>query len=221
MKLWRAVKTGQLPRVNYLLKSGADVTYRCDQDGTTPLHQAALLGDPAVLEALLAAGASVDDEDEEGATALHYATNRWAVDTLIRAGADVGHEDRAGRTPGRRARERSNTAVLRVDERYYAYPSKRRLTIGNGDDDGLVMQGNQTIEQAALVQQSEFEQAHTPKAATSITPSTTHEPPKTNLRNASPKPKILIGIVSTIHPHMVGKVTDRPLARRSRMARRR
>ena len=48
--------------MRYLLKSGADVRYRCEEDGTTPLHQAALLSDTTILEDLLAAGANVDDE---------------------------------------------------------------------------------------------------------------------------------------------------------------
>ena len=204
-----------------MLKSGADVTYRCEQDGTTPLHQAALLEDPAILEALLTAGASVDGEDAEGATALHYVTNLRVADTLIRSGADVDHEDRAGRTPGCRARERSDMVVVQVLLIHHADPSKINFTIGNRYDGGLVTHDSHNIEQEALEQQNELEQAHTRTAATLISPSTAEDPSKTNLSNANPEPRLLIGIVSTIHPHMVRKVTDRSLARRSRMARRR
>ena len=207
--------------MRYLLKSGADVTYRFDQDGTTPLHQAALLEDPAILEAVLAAGASVDDEDAEGATALHYVTNVRVADTLIRAGADVDHEDRAGRTPGCRAREGCDMVVVRVLLDHHADPSKINLTVGNRYDGGPVMHDSHNTEQEALEQQNELEQAHTRTAATLISPSTTEDPSKTNLSNASPEPKLLIGIVSTMNPYMVGTVTDRSLARRSRMARKR
>lgn len=221
LKLWRAVKTGQLPRVKYLLKSGADFTYRCEEDGTTPLHQAALVGDIDILQVLLQAGASVDDEDREGATALHYAAKRRIVAALIVAGADVDHEDHAGKTPGRRAHERSDRIVVCELLYNHADPSKIYFTIGDGDDGGLVMQDSQNIEQAALERQNELEQSHTRTAATLITPSTTEDPSETNLGNASPERRLLIGIVSTIHSHVVGKVTNRSLARRSRRARRR
>ena len=207
--------------MRYLLKSGADFTYRCKEDGTTPLHQAALVGDIDILQVLLQAGASVDDEDREGATALHYAAKRQIVAALITAGADVDHEDHASRTPGRRARERSDMDAVQELLCNHADSSKINLTIGDGDSSGPMMQSSRHIEQAALEQQSELEQAHTATAATSTTPSATDNPSKTNLSNANPEPRLLIGIVSTIHPHMVRKVTDRSLARRSRMARRR
>lgn len=206
--------------MRYLLKFGADFTYRCEGDGTTPLHQAALLGDIDILQVLLQAGASVDDEDREGATALHYAGKRQIVAALITAGADVDHEDHAGMTPGRRARERSDMDAVQELLCNHADSSKINLTIGDGDSSGPMMQSSWNIEQAALEQQSELEQAHTATAATS-TPSAADSPSKIKLGNASPERRLLIGIVSTIHPHMVEKVTDRSLARRSRMARRR
>lgn len=207
--------------MRYLLKSGADLTYRYEEDGTTPLHQAALVGDIDILQVLLQAGASVDDEDRAGATALHYAAKRQIVAALIIAGADVDHEDHAGRTPGRRARERSDMLV--VDELLYnhADPSKINLTIGGGDDAGPATQSGQNIRPTALEQQSELEQAHTPTAATSITPSMTDGSSKMNLRNASQERKLFIGIVGTIYARMVVQFTDRSLARRWRMARRR
>lgn len=207
--------------MKYLLKSGADLTYRYEEDGTTPLHQAALLGDIDILQALLQAGASVDDEDRAGATALHYAAKRQVVAALITAGADVDHEDHAGRTPGRRARERSDELVVHELLYNHADPSKINLTIGDGDAGGPATQSGQNIQPAALEQQSELEQAHAATATTLTTPSMTNDPSKTNLRNASQERKLFIGIVSTIYARMVVKVTHRSLARRWRMARRR
>ena len=58
------------------------------------------------MEALLEADASVDDEDNEGKTALHFATDADIVVALIMAGADVDHEDHKGKTPGRLALDR-------------------------------------------------------------------------------------------------------------------
>ena len=128
--------------MRYLLKSGADLTYRYEEDGTTPLHQAALVGDVDIVKVLLQAGASVDDEDREGATALHYATERQVVAALITASADVDHEDHACRTPGRRARERSDMLVVDELPHNHADPSKTYLTIEDGDDSRPTMQGS-------------------------------------------------------------------------------
>lgn len=204
--------------MRYLLKSGANLTFRCEEHGTTPLHQAALVGDTDVLEALLAAGASVDDEDREGATALHYAAQSMVVVILVMAGADVDHEDRAGRTPGRRACERSNMDVVKVLLDAHADPSKIHFTIEDGDDNGPTTQGRQNIEQARLRQHSEPKLAHVQTAAHSITPSTTDGPSNTNLNNAGPERKLVIGIVSTKRPHMAVTVADRLHASRSRLA---
>jgi hypothetical protein len=111
-KLWQAAKTGQLPKVKYLLKIGADLEYRCSEEGTTSLHQAAINGHRGILEALLEAGASVDAGDNSGATALHLASDKSVATALIKVGADVDHEDCAGKTPVQRALERQAMAVV-------------------------------------------------------------------------------------------------------------
>lgn len=111
-KLWRAVKAGQFPRVKYLLKIGVNLEYQHGEGATTSLHQAALNGHKDILGALLEAGASVDDEDNDGATALHLATRSDIVEILIAAGADLDHEDHAGKTPGRRALDRHDKVVV-------------------------------------------------------------------------------------------------------------
>jgi ankyrin repeat protein len=221
MKLWRAVKSGQLPRVKYLLTLAASVTYHCEQDGTTSLHQAALAENTDILQLLLEAGASVDDEDRDGATALHYAFSRHVIIILIDAGADVDHEDHAGKTPGCRARERSNMGVVKQLLENHADPGKIYLTIGDGNNGGPTTQDGQNIEQARLKERGELEPDDAQMAANLITPSTVDRPADTKLSNSSPERKLVIGIVSTIHPRTIVKVTDRSLARRSRMAKRR
>ncbi|GAB7334215.1 hypothetical protein MBLNU13_g06268t2 [Cladosporium sp. NU13] len=115
-KLWRAARSGQLPRVRRLLKLGADLSYRCNEYGTTALHQAVGNSHRDVVEALLEADASVDDEDHEGKTALHFATSADVVEALIMAGADVDHENREGMTPGRLALDRQNIDSEDEDE---------------------------------------------------------------------------------------------------------
>lgn len=145
-KLWRAARSGQLPRVRRLLKLGADLSYRCNEYGTTALHQAVGNSHRDVVEALLEADASVDDEDHEGKTALHFATSADVVEALIMAGADVDHEDREGKTPGRLALDRQNIDVVealiggRADpNKIYEPPeeirSSRSLTFGSQSED--------------------------------------------------------------------------------------
>lgn len=123
-KLWRAARFGQLPRVQRLLKLGADVGYRRNEHGTTALHQAVGSSHRDVVEALLEVDASVDDTDHEGKTALHFATSADIVESLVMAGADVDHEDREGKTPGRLALERKNMAVVEALISGRADPSK-------------------------------------------------------------------------------------------------
>lgn len=91
---------------------GADLDYHCEEDATTSLHQAALNGHQNVARALLEAGANVDEEDNTGATPLHFAARKEMVEILISAGADLDHEDHAGRTPGHRALGCNNMVVV-------------------------------------------------------------------------------------------------------------
>ena len=123
-KLWRAARFGQLPRVQRLLKLGADISYRCNEHGTTALHQAVGNSHTDVVEVLLAANANVDDEYNEGKTALHFTTSADIAQVLIIAGADVDHEDSEGKTPGRLARDREDTAVVQALINGHADPSK-------------------------------------------------------------------------------------------------
>lgn len=123
-KLWRAARLGQLPRVQRLLKLGADVSYRCNEHGTTALHQAAENSHKDVVETLLEADASVDDMDHEGKIALHFATSADIVESLVMAGADVDHEVIEGKTPGRLALDRKNTAVVEALIESRADPSE-------------------------------------------------------------------------------------------------
>lgn len=97
------------------------------------------------MEALLEADASVDDEDFEGKTALHFATGADIVVALIMAGADVDHEDHQGKTPGRLALDRNDAAVVEALVNGRADPSKiyerceeagsRLVTSGNQSDE--------------------------------------------------------------------------------------
>lgn len=177
---------GQLPRVQRLIKLGANVGYRCDENGTTALHQAVDNSYKDVVEALLEAGASVDDEDDENATALHFASRQDVAETLIAAGADVDHEDRAGKTPGRRARDRQHMSVVEALIAGRADPSKMHLMIKDGDDGRLMMQRSR-----ALVDEPAKTIAVPTMSLTIDAPSNVDIPIDSN-----PERKLIIGIVS-------------------------
>ena len=72
-----------------------------NRQGETALHLAAGLGDEAVCEALLTAGALADVEDEFGDTPLHSAARKGAMGVcqrLVKAGADVTRANFCQRT---------------------------------------------------------------------------------------------------------------------------
>ena len=68
-------------------------------EGGSPLHDAALAGDVAAIEALLAGGADINAKNGYGATPLHDAASRGhlvAIEALFAGGADVDATAEAG-----------------------------------------------------------------------------------------------------------------------------
>ena len=74
-----------------------------DDQGRTPMHHAALHGEPAVIAALAEAGANPDALDDSGRTPLHLVAVLGdapeAVSALVTAGARLDAPDGKGRTP--------------------------------------------------------------------------------------------------------------------------
>ena len=103
-----ACKEGHFSVVKALIEAGADINGQ-DEDGTTPLMEAAYRGDGQVVHELIRAGASATAKNKKLQTALHLAisSSRWAyrkgrssiVKALIEAGADVSGQDEDGTTP--------------------------------------------------------------------------------------------------------------------------
>ena len=117
--------------VTACLRAGADVTIR-GYEGGTPLHFAARLSpDPAVVEALIAAGANVAAPADGGATPLHAAAwnaNPSVTEVLLVAGAEV--DPMSGRTPLYVAAENRNLAVVEILLGAGADPTPRDPTFG-------------------------------------------------------------------------------------------
>ena len=92
-----------------LLAAGAN-TELCMATGCggTALHTAAALGDPALVSALLGAGADPGAVSEEGSTVLHYLAVSYAAEAAVilqqllaehRARVDIDAVDYDGYTP--------------------------------------------------------------------------------------------------------------------------
>ena len=78
--LMMAVDSQQAEVVDALLQAGADVLWVDSEDGSTPLHCAALLGSERICRALLQAGANPLLKDEDGMTCVDIAQQEHWVE---------------------------------------------------------------------------------------------------------------------------------------------
>ncbi len=103
--LFLAAMSGDRDNIAMLLARHADVNQKMDVIGmfpTSPLLGTVTFGDPEVLNALLKGGASIQERDTDGMTALDWAVvahKPEAIKALIAAGADVNAVDHFGYTP--------------------------------------------------------------------------------------------------------------------------
>jgi len=103
--LYKAVKEGNVSKVQQLLRRGADPNI-CDAHHLTLLHQAAYWGEKEIVALLLKHGAKVDLDNGKGWTALHSAAvsgglknRKEIIDLLVGHGADPEKRDKNGWTP--------------------------------------------------------------------------------------------------------------------------
>ena len=107
LQLVRAVEAGESASALAAIAQGADVniSYYFAREGgqsapMTLLQAAAAFEcDPAVVQALIEAGADVKAKDADGATALHFAKNQETARLLLQGGANVNARDKDRETP--------------------------------------------------------------------------------------------------------------------------
>eukprot|EP00754_Rhynchopus_humris_P046654 Rhum_TRINITY_DN6205_c0_g1::Rhum_TRINITY_DN6205_c0_g1_i1::g.19360::m.19360 len=122
-----AVWNGHVPCAQALVDAGAGVRQQ-DEDGQTPLFNAAHDGSVDLVEVLLAArGVEVDVADAEGETPLAAASARGHVDTvklLCAAGADPLSVDHEGLTPLLKARRGGHGATAEFLQRFIVHHTR-------------------------------------------------------------------------------------------------
>jgi uncharacterized protein len=108
-----AIQNGNLPKVQALLQDNPQLVSSKSEYGWTPLHWAAMEGHKVAAKLLLAKGADVNANAEDGSTPLHAAAgngddsirsnvfldNEETVELLLASKAQINAQDKYGQTP--------------------------------------------------------------------------------------------------------------------------
>jgi ankyrin repeat protein len=116
VRLGDAIRLQDAQTIDRLLREHPGALKAHGRGGTTPLMYAALYGDAALLDRMLAAGADPNIRNDAGATALMWALDDiHKVRTLLDRGAEVNVRSTLGRTPLLLASAQiESTAVVRL-----------------------------------------------------------------------------------------------------------
>ena len=120
-----AVEKGSLEMVDALLDQGANANnVSLMPQARAPLLIAAEQGNEEIVSRLLEAGANVNFKDEQGKTALHYASSREVGKLLLEANAEITAEDLNGRAPLHEMALRGDYELIEEALFYGADPNK-------------------------------------------------------------------------------------------------
>ena len=109
------VSSGSVKQVNKWIDSGKIELNSLNQNGATPLHQAAYANNVAVVELLLRRGADINKQSSDGCTPMHAAVqggSSRSVALLIDYGADLFIENDNGALPIEETENESIIAIL-------------------------------------------------------------------------------------------------------------
>jgi cytohesin len=100
--IFDALSSGDVGQAEAMLKKNPALANAKDEDGETPLHIAAQMGDVELVELLLENTKDVNTPDESGATPLHLAAGsgqKEVAELLLAKKADVNARDNGDQTP--------------------------------------------------------------------------------------------------------------------------
>ncbi len=125
---------GRTKIVRFLLSKGARITATDAPSKKSPLALAAMRGNIAIADMLIAAGANVNETDESGVTPLMWAAdsdhvNPRLISRLLKAGADPNLKDKQGETALIKARKRGQTAAVELLKGAGASPAQEKKEV--------------------------------------------------------------------------------------------
>ncbi len=115
-----AISSGDISAVQKFIDEKMNVNI--SRSGDTPLMLAASKGHPAIVQAILQAGANINEKSDDGWTALHKAAYDQAetavVDLLMESGIDHEAKTKSGKTALQLAEEKHHRDIVRVINKY-------------------------------------------------------------------------------------------------------
>lgn len=144
--LARAIDDGAVERVERILAGNPQAVQDRQFSHAAPLCRAVELGNKAIVELLLHAGAEVNSRDDSGTTPLHVAAGngeKEIAELLIQHGANLDARDDEGHTPLCLAASRENPACARMlEDRGAAVDLTILIRLGRLREASLLLQNN-------------------------------------------------------------------------------